>query len=325
MNYTLKINNKDITGFQLVRLNLSQEITFITSYNLSFNKVDFTIPFDFANILFDTTVLNNVGVFDSTGNQVFSGYPTSKKVNYSNKTIYMTATAYLNQLSKKTFTLADNGVQPAGAYMLSLFQNYYLPSLPVQYSVDTHIKNDNLLNGISLYKNSNNNTENGISAVNALCDLIDTAVYADNNKLTFSAFPEVWPDKQSVFDISNSLESPLTIQEKSEYYYDTVLLEYYNVPNGTKKTLTKGTGNLTKKVSPSGIFMDDTSAQNILDRKFNIVSKNYYTVEFKCDIQAIINLSDFFAYQGYIFLITYLQPAYTYYSVKAIGIKNTGA
>lgn len=325
MNYTTQINKKDITEVQIKRVEFTQEVNFITAYNLGFNKIDFTLPFEQRNILFDVTPINQVDVFDDKGFHVFSGYITAKKEETSSRIVYMTATAYLNQLSKKLFTLSDTGYESARAYMFNLFINQYLPSLPVEYLLNPHVINDSLINGISIYKNTGTGTENGISGINTLSDILDTAVYAENGVLTFCAFPENWPLPQNVFDITLNIDKPLVIQEKIEFYYDTVTLEYLNVPNGTKKTLTKGNGGLLKKIAPSNIFLDDQSAQRLIERKFNILSKVYSFVEFNCDSQANIKLTDYFTYEGYVFLITYLQNAYTHYKVKAIGIKIKGA
>ena len=324
--YTTRLNQKDISLLQLQRVQLSQEVGFISSYNLNFNKVDFTVPFNQSTAIYDTTPLNDVALYDSNGNQVFAGYITTKEEDNCKNTIKATATGYLNQLSKKDFSYSDTGYTGARAYFLQLFQKYLLPSLPYIYPINVHFINDNLLNNISLFLNSGSSTEAGITTANDIATILNTAAYLENGVLKFAAFPETFPTANTLFDLSNYLDTPLNAKEMYQYYYDTVSMDYYNAPGGSKKNITLGAGSLIKKISPSNMYFDDASATALVQRTLNIYSKIYSQVDFQCRIDANLSLCSFFGYKNpqyrnYAFFITSLENAYTHYKVKAIGIK----
>ena len=324
--YITKINQKEISNLQLTRVILSQEVGFISSYNLNFNSVNFTVPFKESGALYDITPLNDVALFDTRGNQVFAGYMTVRESDNSNLTIKATATGYLNQLSKKSFSYTDAGYVGARAYLLQLFQKNYMPALPYQYPINSHFINDSLLGKIALYVNSGTSTEAGISTANTICELLNTAAYLDNGVLCFAAFPESWPGIDDQFNIAPYLDKPLNAKELFQYYYDTVSLDYYNAPGGTKKNITIGVGNLVKKVSTSSVYMDDTSAANLAQRTLSIYSKIYCQVEFNCKLDADLDLCGYFSYKNpqyrdYVFIVTYIENQYTHYKVKAMGIK----
>jgi hypothetical protein len=324
--YITKINNKDISNLQLSRASLKQEVDFVSSYNLNFNSVDFTIPFNQAGALYDITPLNNVALFDTSGNQVFAGYITAKEEINAQNTIKATATGYLNQLSKKYFTISDTGYVSARAYLIQMFQKNLIPALPYAYPINTHMINDSLLNNIALYQNSGTSSVTGMSSVIDLMTVLNTSAYLENGVIKFAAFPESWPDINSVVDIAPYLKQPLDAKEQYQYYYDTISLDYLNASNGTKKNITYGPGGLVKKPSLNNLYIDDTSANNLVHRFSNIYNKIYSTVEFECRRDIDLNLCQFVgyknpAYRNYVFFITSLENKYTSWAVKAMGIK----
>jgi hypothetical protein len=325
--YITKINNRDISGVQLKRVELQSEAGFISSYNLNFNSIEFTVPYAQSSVFYDTTPQNKVSVFEaSSGKQIFIGYVTTKEDDDNSLTIKAKAQGYLSQLSKKYITLADTGYMDARAYLYQVFQRDLLPILPYNYTINTHTINDNLLSGIALYTNTGKSGVTGMSLAVDLMTTLNTSAYLEDGVLNFAAFPESWPDINSLVDIGPFLDKKIVAKEQYQYYYDTVSLDYYNVPNGPKKNITIGPGGLIKKPTLNNTFIDDISAQNLVQRYYNIYSKIYSAVEFNCSRDVELKLCDIIGYKNpqyrnYAFFITSLKNNYTSWAVKALGIK----
>jgi hypothetical protein len=319
--YSIFINGDQFYFFQKERFSLTQEVGLLTSYGMTLSSIDFSMPLEYGLKLIKNNLTSNIVDVKKDGKLMFHGYITEKKTNHAIKYMDFTAVTFLNLLSKYPIAYADT--TPTGAVSLLTGKLWeLLDTLPCEYIISPQIFNRQLLDGISLGLNTGTSTLNGIDVINNLCDLLDTGIYVENNIVYIFVMPEqIFP---GLMDIEPYLDRPAEVEQKSSIYYNKYSMTYKLTYNGSNEAtpVIAGQGEIIKSFTPENVFFASVaSAQAIVNRKLNIFSQTWHTMERNVDRSLPLKLGGYFAYKGLNYIITSIEDKYICKAIKAFGVE----
>jgi hypothetical protein len=102
--------------------------------------------------------------------------------------------------------------------------------------------------------------------------------------------------------------------------YNKVVLTYKNAVGGADKTVTAGTGKLVKSVSADNIYMDDITAQNLVNRQYKLFLTPW--VSMTQSVAKEFKIGDRVSYSGYNFFVYSVEYKYTHWIIKCYGKKG---
>lgn len=98
--YKITLNGVDVTLQQKDRLQLTHEMAIVSSYALSYNKIDIEIPLEKENTLLLSMPDQNIFTITKNNNVVFQGYMNEKHVDECIRFVKLSSISFLNLLSK---------------------------------------------------------------------------------------------------------------------------------------------------------------------------------------------------------------------------------
>lgn len=311
-NLDLRVNGEPVYGYQLKRPVRKDVMSMLTSYNLNYSSLELSIPLNYKSLLFDRADQNTVELLYN-GKIIFSGYPAGSSVDYGqgNGTLILNAVPWIGLVSKSYSTYAIGAAKPA-ALLAEIISD-----LDARYIVASNVHND--VSGIEIAVNTNGAETDDIGVINSICELLCMGVFLNGFLLEAFMLPEtlaageelvpgIMVGKQPRFDSITSMD------------YDKITLTYKNTVGGAEKTVTAGNGRLLKNVSPTNIYMDDASAQNIVDRQYALFSTPWQSLE-----QAVskeFKIGDRVSYGGYNFFVYSVEYVYTHWIIKCYGKRS---
>jgi len=310
--YEIKIKGRPITADQEKKFSENNELNIIDGYDFAFDSVDTEMPLEFRDKFLGGDKLevfkNNI--------KVYKGYISDRTLDFERGRLEVKSlpmTDYMNKYTAAFDLSADNPVK-----LINYFFNVYLPA---EYRVGNIIAQSNKLSGINVALDTDGALENVKALIGELAEAFDIGIY--NNGLTIEAFavPEYWPKK--ALDITGYLVRQPVIEEKTDRYYDKVILTYKTAVGAADATITEGTGDLTLEASLSNTYCSAAVAAIVAERKFNIVHKYYYTFSATVSKDLPISLAGYFMFDDYVFVVTGLENGAVSYELKGIGVLKT--
>ena len=322
--YALKINNKDVTNFQLNRFTQQEEMNVLDRYDLSLTNIAITCPFSVGNIFL--TGFNDVITITKNNLNYYKGWISGKRDNYLNRQYYLDVTSFLSLLSKRT-AIYNLSVADPITQIIAMLTPELPTTLKEQYTISPKSGFLSLqYTNMPFSVNSNGNEVNIINTIIDICKLFDIGIFIKGtsiNLIPFGSFPK------NAIDINDTTRFPeglpyianAELTERRDVFYDNVSLNYYNSVGGAQKTVTTGTGLYTEAVSTNNIFMTDAVAALIASHKQGIKNVLYRESQFRMTNQISLGIGDYFKYNGYVFLIKAREEKLAEVIFKVIGKK----
>jgi hypothetical protein len=310
--YEIKVNNLDITDFGANKYTENNELNIIDGYDFAFDGVDAEMPLEFRENIQSRATLE---IFRND-TKVYKGYLSERTFDFKRKRLEVKSLPMTDFLNKyvAAFDLALNN--PA-QHIKYFFETY----LPEEYLVGNIISQSNVLAGINVSLDTDVDTANVKALIDELCESYDIGIYNDGLTINAFAVPAYWPKQALDIAEKNYLITQPTILEKTDKYYDKVLLTYKTASGAAEATATAGTGDLVLEYSLSNTFCTAAVAAFIAARKLSIANRYYYTFEAPIIKDAIIKLADYFEYDDYIFVTTGIEKSSkTEYKLTGIGV-----
>lgn len=311
-DYEIKVNNIDITSQQQTQYRENNELNIIDGYDYDFDGVTAEMPLEFRNNLNGRDI---VEIFKKSV-KVYKGYVTNRLLDFKRQRLQIESLPLTDYMNKYVAVLALAAQNPT-KIIRYLFDTY----LPSEYTIGNIIAESNKLSGINVSVDTGTDTINIKSLIAELCETFDIGIYKDGLTINAFAVPTTWPKAALDIEDKKYLIYHPQIKEKTDKYYDKVILTYKTALGGADATVTSGTGDLTLEFSLDNTFCTAAIAQLIADRKLSIVNRNYHTVDVPVTRDCLLTLGDYFEYDNYIFVVTGLEKSSkTQYTLKGIGV-----
>ena len=310
-DYIITVNNIDISQTQTAKFKESQELNIIENYDYALDGVEAEMPLEFAAQLRGA---DPVCVYNLKGEKRFKGYVSAKQFNYKSRKLGIKALPLTDYLNKSIAAFDESSASPA-AHINNIL-NAYLPS---EYKTGNIVSQSQKLQGISVSLDTDDAEINVKSIINSLCENYDIGLYNDGLNIRAYAVPNRFP--RVGIDINNYLiELPL-ITEITDYFCNKVNVKHETAAGAGEATATAGSGDLVSEFSLSDTYCTAAVAQKIAERKLDIYGRTYYIFEAPVIISLPLKISNYFIYDGYIFVLTAIQTEKTKYIIKGWGVK----
>ena len=312
-NLDLRINGEPVYGFQFDRPERKDEMSVLESYNLNYNTLKFVLPITYKPILFDRADLNVIELFYK-GDIIFSGCPAGQfdfDYRQGAGVIIIDASPWLGLISKSV-SAYDIGASKPAALLSEIIGN-----LDARYTVISNVHND--VSGIYLAVDTDGEETEDISVLNNICDLLCMGVFLNSFYLEMFMLPEALIEGEEL-DNKILVDTQPIINSVTSMDYDKIVLTYKNTVGGTEETATAGAGKLVKSVSAENIYVDDTTAQNIVNRQYALFSTPW--VSMTQSVAKEFKIGDRVSYGGYNFFVCSVECKYTHWIIKCYGKKG---
>ena len=310
--YEIKINGIDITAHQQTQYRENSELNIIDGYDYDFDGITAEMPLEFRNNMNGRDIIE---VFKNAV-KVYKGYVTNRLLDFKRQRLQIDSLPLTDYMNKYVAVLALAAQNPT-KIIRYLFDTY----LPSEYTIGNIIAESNKLAGISVSVDTGTDTINIKALISELCETYDIGIYKDGLSINAFAVPTTWPKAALDIEDKKYLIYGPQVKEKTDKYYDKVILTYKTALGGADATVTSGTGNLTLELTLEHTFCTAAIAQIIADRRLAIVNRNYHTIDAPVTSDCLLKLGDYFQYDNYIFVVTGLEKSSkTQYTLKGIGV-----
>lgn len=310
-DYIITVNNIDISQTQTAKFKESQELNIIENYDYALDGVEAEMPLEFASQLRGA---DPVCVYNLKGEKRFKGYVSAKQFNYKSRKLGIKALPLTDYLNKSIQAFDEPAASPA-AHINNILNSY----LPAEYKALNIAAQGQKMQGVSVSLDTDASEVNVKSIINSLCENYDIGLFNEGLNIRAYAVPAAFP--RVGIDIYNYLVELPVITEITDYYCDKVIVKYETAAGAGEATATAGSGALVSEFSLSDTYCTAAVAQKIAERKLAVYGRTYYIFEAPVIISLPIKISNYFIYEGYVFVLTSIQTEKTKHIIKGWGVK----